>query len=248
MRIPFRYLCVPSALLLMVLFTGTMVCADTISDNQLAIQSGGNTIVYDLDEVKIEVENGKRKVCICRCLCFRALQVLAGQFADKTIPSDDIRIYTGWTTDGPEELFLEIMGWSHDDLLIVPGATDRAHLTLKDAIFFFVQKSTTKAWKVTAREGLYPQTFFSYRTAVKTKTASEEEMGFFKKALRPQAVSNMASLPMIDKFAFEAVSYLAEDGGLHIPTALTVDGSAFAAELVNLGDGRFQVIQAERVN
>ena len=218
--------------------------ADTITGNQLLVKVADDTVAYDLDEVKTEVENGTTKVCICRCLCFRALQTLATRIKDGVIPRDDIKIYTGWTTDGPEELFVEVMGWDHGDLVLFSGAKDAAYLTIEDAFFYFVQKSTGKAWKVAANEGLYPTGFFSYRTAVKNGSASEEEINFFKRALRPQAVSNMASLPMIDKFFVEAVSYLSEDGVLHIPAALAPWGMAYEAEFEDTGEGSFQLIKS----
>ena len=218
--------------------------ADTITGNQLLVKVADDTVAYDLDEVKTEVENGTTKVCICRCLCFRALQTLATRFEDGVIPRDDIKIYTGWTTDGPEELFVEVMGWAEDNLALFSGATNAVYLTIEDAFFYFVQKSTGKAWKVVASESLYPTGFFSYRTAVKDGSASEEEINFFKKALRPQAVSNMASLPMIDKFFVEAVSYLSEDGVLHIPAALAPWGMAYEAEFEDTGEGSFQLIKS----
>ncbi len=237
-----------SILLMLLVFSVATVSADTITDNRLSVKLGDNTVIYDLDEVKTEVENGVTKVCICRCLCFRALQILSSRFEGGVIPAEDIKVYTGWTTDGAEELLVEVMGWDHEDLAFVPDATAAAYLTLEDAFFYFVQKSTGKAWKVTAREGLYPTGFFSYRTAVKMKTASEEEINFFKKALRPQAVSNMASLPMIDKFSVEAVSYLAADGVLHIPIAVSADGASYEAGLEHQGDNQFKLIKAQKID
>ena len=237
-----------SILLMILLFSVAPVSADTITGNQLSVKLGDNTVTYDLDEVKTEVENGVTKVCICRCLCFRALQILSSRFDDGVIPVDDIKVYTGWTTDGAEELLVEVMGWDHEDLAFVQGATDAASLTLEDAFFYFVQKSTGKAWKVVAREGLYPTGFFSYRTAVKKEIASEEEINFFKKALRPQAVSNIASLPMIDKFSVEAVSYLAADGVLHIPVAFSADGASYEAGLEHQGDNLFKLIKAQKID
>ncbi len=233
------------AMLAMVLCMVATVYADTLVHNQVLVKSGETVVVYDFDEVKTEVENGKTKVCICRCLCFRALQMLASRFADGVIPRDDIKIVTGWTTDGPEELFVEVMGWPHSDILFMANATEPTLLTLQDAVFFFVQKSTGRAWKVTAREGLYPKAFFSYRTSIKTKSATEEEIIFFQNALRPQAVANMEFLPMIDKFHVQMVPLYGEDGVLRIPACFASGGTEYEVELKNLGNNLFELIKVE---
>ena len=219
--------------------------AGTISNNRVIIKSGDVSVNYDFDEVKTEVENGKTKVCICRCLCFRALQMLTSRFADGVIPRDDIKIVTGWTTDGPEELFVEVMGWPHSDVLSMENATKPALLTLEDAVFFFVQKSTGRAWKVMAREGLYPKAFFSYRTSVKTKSATEEEIAFFQNALRPQAVANMALLPMIDRFDVQMIAIYGEDEVLRIPACFVSGGGEYEVELKTLGNNLFELIKVE---
>lgn len=223
------------------------VFAGTITQNQVRLSSGGETVTYDFDEVKTEVENGVTKVCICRCLCFRALQMLATRFEDGVIPKDDIEIVTGWTTDGPEELFVEVMGWPHESLTFTQNATESSLLTIADAVFFFIQKSTDKAWKVAANEGLYPTAFFPYRTAVKEKTASEEETDFFKMALRPQAVSHMETLPMIDRFRVDAVSFFGKESVLRIPACVISDGTEYSIELLCKGEGVFHLLKAETI-
>ena len=223
--------CVVFMILAMAIFLTATVYADTISDNRVIIKSGDVSVSYDFDEVKTEVEDGKTKICICRCLCFRALQMLASRFTDGVIPKDDIKIFSGWTTDGPEELFVEVMGWSQDDVKFMANATKPALLTIQDAAFFFVQKSTGKAWKVTAEDGLYPKTFFSYRMSVKTETASEEEITFFKNALRPQAVATISSLPLIDKFHVQAILLYGEDKILRIPACFVIGGMEYGAEI-----------------
>lgn len=222
--------------------------ADTITTNHVVVENNGVLTSYDFDQVKMEVEDGTTKVCICRCLCFRALQLLATQFADGVIPRDDIKIYTGWTTDGPEELFVEVMGWSHEDLAAMSGATAAANLTIVDAYFFFVQKSTGKAWKVAAKEGLYPTGFFTYRTLVKTGTATAEQKVFFQKALRPQAVANMEALPLIDRFDIQAVPFYGEDAILHIPSVFVSGGVEYEAELKDTGNYVFVLTNAVSVN
>lgn len=231
-----------------VFFTVSIVHADTIIHNQVIVKSDDISVSHDLDEVKMEVENGKTKVCICRCLCFRALQLLAEQFPGGVIPRDDIKIVTGFTTDGPEELFVEVMGWPHADLTFTANATAPALLTVQDAFFFFIQKSTGRAWKVSASDDLYPATFFDYRTLVKTKTATEEQITFFKTALRPQAVANMGALPLIDKFNVQAIPFFADDEVLRLPAVFVSGGVEYSVELEHKGNNLFELIKVVSSN
>ncbi len=222
--------------------------ADTIIGNQVVVKVDDVTTTYDLDQVKTEVKDGKTKVCICRCLCFRALQMLAAQFDDAVIPRDDIRILTGWTTDGPEELFVEVMGWSPADLVFVANATDPAYLTIQDAFFFFVKKSTGRVWKVSASDDLYPTAFFDYRTLVKTESATKEQTTFFKTALRPQAIAHMGTLPLIDKFDVQTIPFYGDDGVLRLPAAFVSGGVEYDVELKDKGNNLFELIKAVPVN
>jgi len=236
------------AFLAMVSFVAGPAYADTITTNQVTVKTNESETTYDLDKVKLEIEAGATKVCLCKCLCFRALQMLATQFADGVIPRDDIKVYTGWTTDGPEELFVETMGWSHEDLAFMAGATDATQLTIEDAYFFFVQKSTGKAWKVTAKVGLYPTQFFTYRTLVKTSTATDAQKTFFQKALRPQAVGNMGALPLIDKLDIQEVASFGQDEVLRIPVVFLSGGAAYEAELNHTGNYVFELTKADSLN
>jgi hypothetical protein len=232
------------SLLASILLVNSGAFADTISGNHVVVKSGGVETSYNLDEVKMEVENGKTKVCICRMLSFRALQMLASQFSDGVVPKDDIRIFTSWTTDGPEELFVEVMGWNHKDLAFMKDATDRAYLTIEDAVFFFTQKSTGRVWKVNAREGLYPIEFFTFRTLIQTGQATTEQKTVFQTALRPQAVLNMETLPIIDKFNLQAIPFLGADKILRIPVIFVSGGIEYEVTLKKVGNSKlFKVIE-----
>lgn len=228
-------------LLIICSFTGPDAYADTIYSNQVAVKDNDVVTMYNLDDVKWETEDGKTKICLCRCLCFRALQTLAARFEDGVIPKDDITIFSGFTTDGPEGLFIEVMGWSDDDLKFMAEPKDPTYLTIEDACFFFIQKSTSKVWKVVAREDLYPEEFFTYRTLVKTGSATQEQNAFWQKTVRPQAVANMEILPFIDKFDIQAVPYYGEDGILHIPALFVLEGREYEADLEEAGKDIFEV-------
>jgi len=239
---------VSMTVLAMVSFAAFNAYADTITTNQAIVQAGAAETTYDFDKVKMEVENGITKVCICKCLCFRALQLLATQFTGGVVPRDDIKVYTGWTTDGAEELFVETMGWAHEDVAFMAGATDATQLTIEDAYFFFVQKSTGKAWKVTAKEGLYPTGFFTYRTLVQTGAATDAQKTFFQKALRPQAVANMKALPLIDKLGIQEVAFFGQNGALRIPVVFLSGGAAYEAELNHTGNYVFELTKADSLD
>jgi hypothetical protein len=133
------------------------------------------------------------------------------------------------------------MGWSDDDLKFMAEPKDPTYLTIEDACFFFIQKSTSKVWKVVAREDLYPEEFFTYRTLVKTGSATQEQNAFWQKTVRPQAVANMEILPFIDKFDIQAVPYYGEDGILHIPALFVLEGREYEADLEEAGKDIFEV-------
>jgi len=224
-----------------VLTIGSLSYANTIINNQVIVRSGETSTTYDLDKVKWERENGEIKVCICRMLCFRALQTLASRFPDRIIPRDDLKIITGWTTDGPEEQFVKEMGWPSEDLLVKTGATDPKYLTIKDAVFYFIRKSTGEAWEITADKSIYPKEFFTYRTLIKTGEAGAEQKSFFKNALRPQAVADLELLPIIDKFDLTPVLLYQEDGVIHIPIIITSSGISYTLELEYGGSNIFML-------
>ena len=214
--------------------------ADTISSNEVKISTGGVSTVYNLDNIKIEVENGQEKICLCRLLCFRALQTLSTHLEDGIVPNDDITIVTGWTTDGPEELFITELGWSEDDVSFITSATVSEYLNINDAVFYFTRKSTGETWKVSAKNGLYPNDFFLYRTLVKTGAGTEEQSAAFKNTMRPQAISNFESIPMVDLFdavpaAYMDFNQMTLGGTLNIPHAL-FNGTEFSVQM-NLGSG-----------
>ncbi len=124
------------------------------------------------------------------------------------ISVSDVRVVTQWNTGGAEELFVDSLGWSSSDVKIKKDATDRDHLTLEDAVFYFVQAGSDTAWRVSAQPDLFPPDFFKLRTAA--RTGGEEDMATFR-AVKKDAVENyMAPLPLKNAFAVEKVSVSAE--------------------------------------
>ncbi|MBN2231412.1 MAG: hypothetical protein JW781_01145 [Deltaproteobacteria bacterium] len=237
-----------AAALALVLCLVVAAGADTIRANTVVVEAGGTPTTYDFDQVKLEEEDGVVKVCVCKSLAFRALQLLSGCFADGVVPRDDIRILTGWTTDGAGELFVDIMGWPTEDLAFTAGATEFTQLNIADAYFIFIRKSTGRAWRVTADEALYPKGFFPYRTLIKSGQATNAEKQFFQTALRPQAVANMEAIPLIDKLDIRPVAFFGTDGILRIPTVCAADGSEYEIELRLTGDSTFTLEGAEALH
>jgi hypothetical protein len=241
-----RHTMLAAMLLAVVVYLGTTVAgAETILTNTVVVEAGGRSTTYDFDEVRLEEEDGVVKVCVCKSLAFRALQLLADRFADGVVPRDDIRILTGWTTDGAEELFVDIMGWPAGDLAFTAGATEATQLTINDAYFIFMRKSTGEAWKVTADAALYPHGFFHYRTLIKSGQATSAERQFWQTALRPQAVANMEAIPLIDRLDIQPLAFFGTDNSmLHIPAVCVSDGSEYRIDMHYHG-GAFALQTAE---
>lgn len=215
-----------------VLLSAGNVLADSILDNHVKVKTAGETVTFDLDVVKWETaEDGSLEPCACRMLSFRALQTLSKQFDKGIIPKDDLKIFTGWTTDGPEELFIGKMGWSSQDLSFTADATAMPYLTAADMVFYFVQKSTNRAWKVWAASDLHSPAFFEYRTLIKTNAATAEQKKLFKGVIKAQAIKNLDTLPLVDKFEVQELPYYGSDGILHLPSVFISSGMERGAAL-----------------
>lgn len=210
--------------------------ADTILNNQIKIKVDTNTVSYDIDNVKWEtVEDGSQQPCPCQMLSFRALQLLAGQFKDGVMPRDDIRIFTGWTTEGPKELLVEKMGWNDKELSFTANATPTFYLQEKDMVFYFIQKSTNRCWKVWATD-LHAPAFFEYRTLIKTNSATADQKKLFKNVIKPQAIRNLENIPLVDKFKIQEVAYYDENEVLHLPSTFISNGLEIGVDFKKITD------------
>jgi len=198
--------------------------AETISitsDELPIVNADGSisTYVYGQGETPLAdpLPDGGSKPCFCQRLNFRAAQALVNSktFSDQYphgLPEDGFRIVTRWNTEGAEELFVDALGWPENRVRIAIDATSHNELTLDDAVFYFIPESGDTAWKVSARESLFPPDFFTLRTAAK-KGGTTEKSAFAP--VMSDAMSNyLGALPVENGFVVESVVPETEGPGL----------------------------------
>lgn len=190
-----------------------------VTTDELSIVREGKVVshMYEQGETNFkEVEaDGSVGDCFCQRLAFRSAQALqaSGSFRalhPAGIPVEGIRIVTKWSTDGAEELFVDILGWNAGDVRIKINAVAPALLSLDDAVFYFVTSDETRAWKVSAQAKLFPENFFTTRVAAKTSGTAAEKAAF--KAVKRDAMENyLRPLPLNDAFLVEKIDPASEE-------------------------------------
>ena len=172
-------------------------------------------------------QNNCWKVCLCRMVAFRALQALERHLAADGFDSGEIDIVTGWSTDGPEELYCDIMPWVQgDNFSYAASITSPAQLTVDDAWYEFTAGGT-KTYRVaslasnyafahdTAHPGYHSDwDFFDYRTHYKTSASADDEKDYFANVIRGQVVDNFLATTAFAVTGGDAVAVPAvSDGG-----------------------------------
>ncbi|MEZ4528773.1 MAG: CbiX/SirB N-terminal domain-containing protein, partial [Desulfobacterales bacterium] len=189
------------------------VATDTLN---IVRDGAATTYTYEQGETTFsEVSaTGTVEQCLCQRLAFRSAQALQASKSFQSyypdgIPVNDIRIVTKWSTDGAEELFVDIMGWDPDNMRIHVNAADPNSLTLADTVFYFVSADGENAWKVSANAALFPENFFALRTTAKNG-GSEADKAAFKSAKTDAMENYLRPLPLENRFTVEKISAAAE--------------------------------------
>jgi hypothetical protein len=181
-----------------------------IEDNSLSFETSEGVITVDYQGV-VEEEGGK--ICICRAVHFRALQLAADMWIDGHIRVDRLKIASGIHTDGPEE-FVEAL--KDLEVVIDPIEVDEsipgAHLGLPCYSVLVTNTATEKQRRISCRpeifsgDGFNHVDFFALRTKMKTGTATNEEKGKFKSTVRPRVVQNLSQVPLENLFEVAPVA------------------------------------------
>ena len=111
------------SILAVAVYMAPSVHGETITGNQIRVRANDVITTYDLHQVlKRKSKTVRPKSAFADAFASGRFSSLAAQFSDGVVPRDDINIFTGWTTHGAEELFVDVMGWSPSDLAFVTGA------------------------------------------------------------------------------------------------------------------------------
>jgi len=96
-------LCLPS-------FADTIKSQELTSDVLFYQHDGGDVLSMDISECTDVMPGGGTKFCLCQGMAFRVSQLMADKWKDGVFHVDDVKVVTGWKTDGPKELFVEALG------------------------------------------------------------------------------------------------------------------------------------------
>ena len=197
-----------SALSLALLFSGCI-----IGDNNLSFRTtrttNGDVITVDYYDVVEEPapSGGGTKVCICRAMHFRALQLASIMWMRKQIDVDELEIASGVNTPGPDEFedALTELGVVIDQI-DVETSIPNEHLGLCSYSILVTNTALRKQVRISPRPALFSgetfdhNKFFGLRTKMKLGTATDEEEKLYKKTVRPGVVQNLENIPLENMF------------------------------------------------
>ena len=138
------------------------------------------------------------KVCICMANAYRAAQIVSNVWSDGIFRTGDIKeIRTGWNTEGPFEMFEEVMGIPEEKIKITGSSLKKAtpgdELTIKDLWFEFTFNNGQKLFiDADLFSRVLSEKFLELRSKFKKGDQSvQKELGSERKI----AVEGMACLP-----------------------------------------------------
>ncbi len=185
-----------------------------VKDGVLAFRSkDGSVKELQMVEACMEGEGDQRHPCLCRAMGYRVAQIASSAWSDGIFDVDDVKVETGWNSDGPEELFVDLMGlpsvtYGIDGKISSPDA-----MSLADCWYRVTVISTGDSFVFRGTELMLPSDFMVLRNKVKGGRATADEQkalgqrksailksiqrdGFYggfeiRKASKPMAVSDI---------------------------------------------------------
>nr|WP_321502366.1 Synerg-CTERM sorting domain-containing protein [uncultured Dethiosulfovibrio sp.] len=185
----------------------------------------------------MEGEGDQRHPCLCRAMAYRVAQIASSAWSDGIFDVNDVKVETGWNSDGPKELFVDLMGLPSVTYGVKGKISSPDSMSLADCWYRVTVLSTGESFVFRGTERMLPSDFMVLRNKVKGGSATPEE----QKALRQSKAIIMASVQR-DGFygGFEirkapkplAISDVLVSGDLRY---LSVDGKK--VETLSLPDG-----------
>jgi len=112
------------------------------------------------------VEDGIKKVCLCRALGFRIAQTVAEKWKDNVFRGHEIvSIETGWNSSGLPLFFTDTLGIPRNKIKISKKAKSNVDLTLKDN-WFIIKFNNGKKITMRGTERLYSKRYLELRAAL----------------------------------------------------------------------------------
>ena len=146
--------------------------------------------------------SGVYKACICSMFSFRALQAISEYLGISDMNTASTTIVSAWSTDGPEHVFTDTMGWKvGSNFIYTDPITASPSLTLDDAwLTFTIGSSTYKVSSLAENYDFIDDTnhagyqagwdFFDYRRYFQTNPGMDDTKMYFRDVVRAQIVTN----------------------------------------------------------
>lgn len=173
----------------------------------------GSVRKLQIGEACMEGEGDQRHPCLCRAMAYRVAQIASSAWSDGIFDVKDVEVETGWNSDGPKELFVDLMGLSSVSYGASGEISSPDAMSLADCWYRVTVLSTGDSFVFRGTEQMLPSDFMVLRNKVKGGNATLDEQktlaqlksailksvqrdGFYggfeiRKASRPLAVSNI---------------------------------------------------------
>ncbi len=132
-------------------------------------------------EACMEGEGDQRHPCLCRAMAYRVAQIASSAWKDGVFDVKDVVVQTGWNSDGPRELFVELMGVPSVEYGIGGKVTSPDAMSLADCWYKLTIISTGETFVFRGTEQLLPSRFLELRNKVKGGAATADEQTELRK-------------------------------------------------------------------
>lgn len=99
-----------------------------------------------------------RQFCLCQGVSFRVAQTIVDNWKDGVFHVNDVKVRTGWNSDGPKELFVDKLGMSEGkegSFNYAVNISPPSELSLQDAWYEITILSRKKTFMIRATDILY---------------------------------------------------------------------------------------------
>ncbi len=140
-----------------------------VNSNTLRVQNvpGGHVKNMAYETSVVEIEDGEKKICLCRALAFRMAQIIAARDGQSVLRSHQIqRIETGWATPEIKEVLGEVFRVPGKKIILRKRGASSAGLEIQDN-WFIIEMTGGEKYTLRGTEALYSRRFLKLRAALK---------------------------------------------------------------------------------
>lgn len=162
-----------------------------VKNGVLAFRSkDGSVKELQMIEACMEGEGDQRHPCLCRAMAYRVAQIVSSAWGDGIFDINDVKVETGWNSDGPKELFVDLMGLPSVIYGVNGKISSPDSMSLADCWYRVTVLSTGESFVFRGTEQMLPSDFMVLRNKVKGGTATPDE----QKVLRQRKSTILAAV------------------------------------------------------